>query len=234
MPQATDELRAQWPGGDRQASDHLRAKGFTLKKDWTWVLPYKTYVPTQRDISAVQYMVDEWDYGSIASDKDAPDDLYYEQPRMTAYEQYFVGLLSEECAESIKMAVGKTLRFGLDTPGRFGLDNEPDFTFTPRHELHGEVGDILAAIEWGFRAGVLQRSVVYAARDAKLEKLIHGRDNLGRHLAPALPGYPVYGPDGAIWEEDPNAVPPKKLNWFQRQWQRYQHRNDIASFEDFC
>lgn len=207
MPQATDELRAEWPGGDQQAIDHLEAKGFIPTRDFQWIRPYKDYVTTSRDESAILYLIDEWDYGGLVASGvnlagnpiETPDCLTYQQPQLTAAEQYILGWLAEESAEVTKMAVGKTLRFGFRVPGRM-KDGEPDFSFTPENELHNELGDLLAAIELGFRYGIFQRSRVMAARQAKIKKVLGGFDNLGRPLAPPLPNLPIHGPDGEIWE----------------------------------
>jgi hypothetical protein len=65
MPQASPELAAEWPGFDAQAMAHLRASGFKLRDDWTWKLPRSDYQSTPTDISAVNYLMDEWDFGGV-------------------------------------------------------------------------------------------------------------------------------------------------------------------------
>lgn len=68
MPQASDELRAEWPGGDYQATQYLAdERGFMLTRRWTWVPPtpmdYKDL--SEREYSAILYLVHEWDYGGL-------------------------------------------------------------------------------------------------------------------------------------------------------------------------
>lgn len=60
MPQASEELREQFPEGDSQAWDVLGDnfrdnKGLIERKD-------KTIEPTQRQFAAIDYLCDEWDY----------------------------------------------------------------------------------------------------------------------------------------------------------------------------
>jgi len=60
MPQATSELQAAWPGGDTQALDHLAPNfvtysGFIKQRD-------DDYQLTERDLSAINYLIQEWDY----------------------------------------------------------------------------------------------------------------------------------------------------------------------------
>lgn len=68
MPQATDELRAYWGGvDDAPALRHLEARGFTLNGDWTWTPPpgLTWDTMTERDRLAVEFLVDEWDFGGL-------------------------------------------------------------------------------------------------------------------------------------------------------------------------
>ena len=65
MPQASEELRALFPDGDRQAYDHLFKHGFRLRANWTWVVP-AGHQWTQRDEEAIAYLRDEWDYGGVS------------------------------------------------------------------------------------------------------------------------------------------------------------------------
>lgn len=76
MPTASNELRRIWHNvvsknvpyaGDHLAMTHLERKGWRLKKDWTWITPHATYVPTAADISAIMYLIQEWDFGGIAT-----------------------------------------------------------------------------------------------------------------------------------------------------------------------
>lgn len=69
MPQASDELRAEWPGGLEQAEAHLRAQGYRLERDWTWTRPSAILDPSDRDLSAITYLIDEWDYGGLNKER---------------------------------------------------------------------------------------------------------------------------------------------------------------------
>ena len=70
MPQATEEQRAQWGGdggvGEDKAIAFLEAAGYTLRPDWLWTKPTPEHVPTDDEISASNFLVDEWDFGGIA------------------------------------------------------------------------------------------------------------------------------------------------------------------------
>jgi hypothetical protein len=60
MPQATDELRAEFPGWDVEAlavleTNFTEEKGVFRKKD-------PSYQPTKREWDAIDYMFQEWDY----------------------------------------------------------------------------------------------------------------------------------------------------------------------------
>lgn len=61
MPQASDELRAKFPGHDGEAWDVLK-EHFTDQK---FVIRPKQagYVATEREWDAICYLCDEWDYG---------------------------------------------------------------------------------------------------------------------------------------------------------------------------
>ena len=71
MPQASEELRAEWRhyeegGGDQAAEAHLRAAGYVLTPSWEWEAP-EGHTPTERDLSAIDYLIDEWDYGGLTT-----------------------------------------------------------------------------------------------------------------------------------------------------------------------
>lgn len=60
MPQASDELRAKFPGHDQEAWEVLKEhfdddRGMIRRKD-------KTRQPTEREFEAIDYLCDEWDY----------------------------------------------------------------------------------------------------------------------------------------------------------------------------
>lgn len=66
MPQASPELAAEWPGWDQQAMAHLFARGYRLHRDYSWSPPHHPdHVVTDRDLSAIAYLIDEWDYGGL-------------------------------------------------------------------------------------------------------------------------------------------------------------------------
>ena len=66
MPTASPELRAEWPGGDQEAMQHLKMRGYILMRDWHWKAPPKSSGPSAQDQSAIRYLIDEWDFGGIA------------------------------------------------------------------------------------------------------------------------------------------------------------------------
>lgn len=61
MPQATPELRAKFPGHDSEAMEVL-AKNFTQSKG-VYRKKDPNYKPNLREWDAVDYMIQEWDYG---------------------------------------------------------------------------------------------------------------------------------------------------------------------------
>lgn len=67
MPSATPELQAKWPGMDREAMQFLEAAGYTLTPGWEWIKPNPGHPPTEREISAMQYLIDEWDFGGMVA-----------------------------------------------------------------------------------------------------------------------------------------------------------------------
>jgi hypothetical protein len=70
MPQASDEQRAAWGGmqgvGDDKALDHLQGRGFVLTRSWEWRKPSPDYVVDADDAGAINFLIDEWDYGGLA------------------------------------------------------------------------------------------------------------------------------------------------------------------------
>jgi hypothetical protein len=62
MPQASDELRAKFPGHDQEAFDVIDANFFTSRGGI--IHPKKKgYAMTVREGEAIDYLCDEWDYG---------------------------------------------------------------------------------------------------------------------------------------------------------------------------
>jgi hypothetical protein len=72
MPQATDDLRAKFPGWDAEALEVL-AENFT---DTRGVFRKKNpaYQPTEREWEAINYMFQEWDYGYEEISPEADDE----------------------------------------------------------------------------------------------------------------------------------------------------------------
>jgi len=66
-PQASDERRRRWPGGDAEALIFLNDSGFRLQRDYTFQPPSADYMPTERELDAIAYLVEEWDYGGLRS-----------------------------------------------------------------------------------------------------------------------------------------------------------------------
>lgn len=64
MPQATDELRAKFPGWEPEASDHLYSRGFKMTPDFSWIMP-EGHEMSERDWDAIDYLFFEWDFGGI-------------------------------------------------------------------------------------------------------------------------------------------------------------------------
>lgn len=71
MPQADDELREAWGHGtdagdaEMRANQHLLDAGFIfVPMKWGYRAP-PGYVLTERDWSALDYLVGEWDYAGL-------------------------------------------------------------------------------------------------------------------------------------------------------------------------
>jgi len=62
MPQATDELRAKFPGWDAEALQVLETN-FTVGEDGVIRKKLPAYAPTPREFDAIDYLFQEWDYG---------------------------------------------------------------------------------------------------------------------------------------------------------------------------
>lgn len=64
MPQASDELRAKFPGWDREASAVLAEAGYSPNTEtWIFTLPRHGHVITARELDALSFLCDEFDYG---------------------------------------------------------------------------------------------------------------------------------------------------------------------------
>lgn len=65
MPQATEELRAEWGIETEKAIKFLENAGFVLRQDWQWERPKDRYHVTGKEHRAIWYLVEEWDFGGI-------------------------------------------------------------------------------------------------------------------------------------------------------------------------
>ena len=62
MPQTTPERAARWPGMDGEAIDFLQSCGYTLQRNWSWLLPEGKTMPDDREQDAIAYLIEEWDF----------------------------------------------------------------------------------------------------------------------------------------------------------------------------
>lgn len=67
MPQSTPERRARWGISEAKAIEHLESRGYTLTPDFRWRAP--TDPPTEEDIDAILFLIEEWDFGPIANEE---------------------------------------------------------------------------------------------------------------------------------------------------------------------
>ena len=67
MPQTTPERAARWPGMDQQAIGYLRSRGYVLRRDWYWTKPTPDHQPTEKELDAIDYLFEEWDFGGAKS-----------------------------------------------------------------------------------------------------------------------------------------------------------------------
>jgi hypothetical protein len=65
MPQASDEQRTEWGIDDAPVIAFLENRGYKLTRQWTWVLPTPDHHPTEKEISAICFLIDEWDFGGL-------------------------------------------------------------------------------------------------------------------------------------------------------------------------
>lgn len=67
MPQASDEQRKAWGGqqgvGDDKAIKYLKSRGYLQTSKWNWLIPIKDDSPSNDDLEAAAFLVDEWDWG---------------------------------------------------------------------------------------------------------------------------------------------------------------------------
>lgn len=81
MPQASDEDRARaielfGTIMDEGVSHWLKARGYREAGEpyrWHWIKPTPEHAPTEEELFAVGFLIDEWDYGGggyVPEDKD--------------------------------------------------------------------------------------------------------------------------------------------------------------------
>ena len=64
MPTASDEARVEWNGPmEDTAMDFLQAAGYRLTRDWQWRPPHPDHQITDKERSAVCFLIYEWDFG---------------------------------------------------------------------------------------------------------------------------------------------------------------------------
>lgn len=66
MPQASEELRAKFPGADQEAFEVIKANFNTSRGGmiYPFILGYKM---TEREGEAIDYLCEEWDYSYTPS-----------------------------------------------------------------------------------------------------------------------------------------------------------------------
>lgn len=65
MPQASSEQQAEWGIDDGPVIKFLEAAGYRMTRTFFWVLPTPDHVPTEKEYSAIDFLIDEWDFGGI-------------------------------------------------------------------------------------------------------------------------------------------------------------------------
>lgn len=65
MPQASDEQRAEFGVDSSLAIKFLETRGFKLTDHFDWIPPVDHDVLTPKEIRAIVFLIDEWDFGDI-------------------------------------------------------------------------------------------------------------------------------------------------------------------------
>jgi hypothetical protein len=89
MPQASDKQRARWGLSDSKATQFLEQHGYKLMPDFLWVAP-SDREPTEQELDAIQFLVDEWDFGGICEVKDLAKRAARVGLRLTTRDTYYV------------------------------------------------------------------------------------------------------------------------------------------------
>lgn len=66
-PQTTPERAARWRD-DQHAMDFLEERGYTLLRNWQWRKPEPGHKATEKELDAIIYLVEEWDFDGIESE----------------------------------------------------------------------------------------------------------------------------------------------------------------------
>lgn len=74
MPMASPELRQQWGIDNEPAEAFLRSRGFRLNSQWFWEHDEVTSWDnlTEKEKSAIWFLVEEWDYGGLWTESESP------------------------------------------------------------------------------------------------------------------------------------------------------------------
>jgi hypothetical protein len=65
MPQATEELRREWGIADSRAIKFLNDRGYKLTRDFRWQKPHPNMKPTAKELRAIEFLIQEWDFGGF-------------------------------------------------------------------------------------------------------------------------------------------------------------------------
>jgi hypothetical protein len=64
-------LNREWNGpDDATAINFLRKQGYRRTRGWHWRLPKPDHVPTEKELRAIQFLIEEWDWGGIEDKRD--------------------------------------------------------------------------------------------------------------------------------------------------------------------
>ena len=63
--QALIMVHSDWQGDDVAALDYLEERGFRIGEDFSLHVNHSLRPLSRKDIAAVSYLQDEWDYGSL-------------------------------------------------------------------------------------------------------------------------------------------------------------------------
>lgn len=73
MPQSTPERRKRWGLDPANAETFLKDQGYRLARGWVWIIPEGQKLPTDDERDAIQYLIEEWDFGGWRSTDEADE-----------------------------------------------------------------------------------------------------------------------------------------------------------------